>query len=439
MYLTPYLMIFLLAAVMGCGKENKTGAHLLTPPATASLEVAPPEPTKALVPLIKSENISFSIRRSVELESNLSNKKEFIEGLNKHVIYAEIQDAKDLQAMLSCKDQKDKDSRPWFVPFFNLDSGARASLSVINMSTDPVAQYHCEVLDKEGAPIHQEILSVKRDVLVKGGDKTLRMLPLKSGDSLGALVIDEDSTLFTEGADLAVSTTIFLSARGSKIQTFKEDTLSSPADTEGRSGGTILIEAKKSLGELNVTLLGKHGGEITSVDNSYADFVMPKNCTYGNYVHTFRFSQKGRSGLKGGDSGSFVLKSVDQSMSVLVNKIPGRGGIGQMSLNPASELLVRYTADDNALGRSRAPVVGVEITEAWRERDYNALGIVCFVETIGSHGRFSVFKYTVMNFQKLPPLPRVVAERLQRGEAGATGKELESCIYNDTLKTKDCR
>lgn len=419
------LILLVALSLVSCGKKNKTGDYLSgafpPPPSERSeqLKVAPLE--------VKSEDINLKVSRMVELKDDLSNQSDFIQNLNHHQVVVEMPERAVAGYFLRCKDSI-KDTNPIHVPFFT----KTASLELIYKSEQLRHDYQCEVLDPGGKVIFEHKFAVKKDVLIEKSGI------ISENIDVGALVIYDHSTLVTNGARLTVKADVVLGGTRSSIETFDESNLSSPPNLPGMAGGEINIEANRGLGELTVNLRGKNAGALTTLENSYSEFKVPQTCTHGTYDQVINFPRKGQAGLAGGDSGSFNLKAQKHDMSIIIQKFPGKGGLGQVSLNPAPDLKLQYISDDDALGMVRAPKLRDIITPQWSEPHYNANGTVCFVQTIGSHGKYSRFKYTVLNVTKQPPLDLGTAVQTQRGGPGPTGKEDLSCITEESTKTKEC-
>lgn len=421
------LILMAALSLVSCGKKNNTGDYLsgaFPPPPPSSekteqLKVAPLE--------VKTEDIILRVSRLVELKDDLSNQSDFVQNLNHHQVVAEMPEGARAGYFLRCKDSN-KDTNPVHVPFFS----KIASLELIYKGEQLRHDYQCEVLDPEGKVIFEHPFAIKKDLLIE------KRLTISESIDVGALVFYDHSTLVTNGSNLTMKADVFLGGMRSSIETFSESELSSLPDLPGKNGGEINIETKRSLGELTVNLRGKNAGVLTTVENSYSEFKVPQTCTHGTYDLAINFPRKGQAGLPGGNSGSFNLKAQKHHMSLFIHKFPGQGGLGQVSLNPAAELKLQYTSDDDALGIVRAPKLRDIISPQWNEDHYNAYGTVCFVQTIGAHGKYSRFKYTVFNVTKLPPLNQETAVQTQRGVPGPTGKEDQSCIIEESTKTKEC-
>lgn len=162
------------------------------------------------------------------------------------------------------------------------------------------------------------------------------------------LVLGRDSQFITQGLNVRIEVKELISDGGT-IRTFKEDQIASPGNN-GRSGGHLELVIGHATGELNLVMQGEKGG--TGADGKGPDQalkgptgapgmaalfvdlrpgirVQGHKATNGAQGGMGLRGYPGDPGLKGGDSGTALIKiSDEEDFKLLAQKHPGHGGDG---------------------------------------------------------------------------------------------------------------
>lgn len=435
--LIPFALATL--AITGCGKDS--GKETIR---QEVIQVQAPD--KKSPDTIHKEEVTFYIKRSIEIKDDLSNYDEFVQNLNTFNISAQVKNPRTPQAILECVNPANIN---WSEEYrADLIDGKSGTVNIkLSKDAKNLTSFNCSVKDEFKQIIGEAKIELRKDYLASDFRSAKEIGLIEGINKIGALVI-HNSTLTTEGMNLNIKATDFIAKDNAKIESFKTTDLASEDNIIGKSGGIINISAERSFGKLQVNMRGKNGGRNTSVDKSYNDFsansittcpqwtgqvVMQTGgghsiCMDGmggcgpipvtkHYISftklTYEFPNSAPKGAQGGDSGSFFLHTNTSSMEVIIHKESGRGGKGGQSFNPQSGITVEfYKAANIPGGRKVQPQ-----------------------HKVGSYG-------TTDYIAKCDALVKITKPGLLvspvQGQDGDIGRELTSCINVKETNDNHC-
>lgn len=293
--------------------------------------------------VVETKEVRYQISRKVVFEDDFSNVEEFKENINRHRISAFAKEGSFHNSYLKC--QKSFFDRNNSISIQKFDRfGQEASVEIELLPTDPAGvSIECFVStdDDVTKPVKFEI---KKSYIVNG---KINYQSEIGSEIVGTLFIDEDGVLVSNGEPLQIKMDELISNKG-KVTTFTEEEVdSSRENTNGASGGSIVLDAITAHGDLIVELRGKNGGVRSTIPDPVKnappfDPSLNGKCTIphpdhgGNSCHG-RPGKKGNKGtignpgLKGGDSGSLSLSVLkENSLNVDVLYFPGKGSAGSI-------------------------------------------------------------------------------------------------------------
>jgi len=404
------------------------------------------EATRPVEEKTESNHVTdITVSRYVELNEDMSNINEFKIYLNTVRFKAIYVGEAENEITLKCIPENQ--SMTVYTGEFETDDSLQEKTARITLSSDKTRNpnFDCSIMDGNKV-VFKKSIKVKRDVYLYGDystkEKTLSDsdLPASGQISLGALII-EDASLITQGADIDLRVDDFFAIGSARLETFSEKDLSSKPGTEGKSGGRIAISAKRAFGELEVFMRGKNGGKYGSVENSYENFKIPQqDCQFKNDTRTYYFPTKGVQGLKGGNSGILNIAVGDNQMEVRVHKLPGKGGAGQISTNPVSEISVNFKLANTVIAKYpwAIPEIGKTLDERYTQHNptYLYLGQVCNQRHVGYYqNHYARYDYVVTDIadkKAQKPLTSIDSTYLQTGPDGLSGVEEPASLYDET-------
>jgi len=375
-YMNTKMLLTLIAiiAISGCTDSKEKNKVVFKEAPSTNIQTESLKESGSETEEIKND-ITFKIRRLLEINEDLSNFNEYVRNLNKHIVSAEITGKSLPGTTLSCLLR----DNVLAISTFNNDSNKAELQFGLSADSANLNEVNCKVVTESKEVIFTKNFIIKKDIYIgNSGSYDVYDVGLFPGkNEVGALVIDKDTTLVTQGEHIKIDMTELVAQQGAVIETFRDSDLESTPGILGESGGKIEMSTKKSVGYLTVKLKGKHSGDSRDIEDTYRSFDyshIDRNRCLGvsDYTHrltheyvycpplsiehcpekkvkqvavrfeVINFNTEAKKGLKGGGTGSFFFTTNDlRQMLPEVIKLPGNGGIGGKNYN-AESLQVDY-------------------------------------------------------------------------------------------------
>lgn len=283
--------------------------------------------------------LKISKKRKVELKEDFSNIEEFKANINTYHISFEAIAGNYRDATITCSKSYDL-SKKSFDGNFN-STGHSGMIEVfIDQYDKNETDFTCEIIENYSV-IDTAMVKIKKSMVVSG---PVNFTSHIGNGYLETLVIDQYGVLITEKNDVKLQVEEFIS-HGGKIVTFTKQLEDATADNlPGESGGTINIDAKKTLGKVFFELRGKNGGKQTQIPpatpKQVADPKLNGNCStkeslkqdrkcYGKKGLTGFPGKDGFPGLSGGNTGKLLFNITNiHDIQIQVDFFPGKGSLG---------------------------------------------------------------------------------------------------------------
>lgn len=323
------ISIWVTLVLTGCGQGSQ-GNRTKARRSSTVVGSAPPA---------RQEGYVASLKRGVQIASDLSNLDEFALGMNRYSWQVEAFGGSTQEQLASCQIQANASTHR-HLPAAHFDRTGTARVSFELVDSDPVSgELVCSVSDR-GVLLADFRHPLKKSILVHG-ELSARSLDL--AHELGTLVLMPGAVLTTHGAAVSLRFEELVSV-DARIRTLAETSLKAPPERPGLSPGEVRISLGRAVGQLTIELRGQHGGDavtarpaITAVparspelNGQCQGYHRPddQRC-FGKKGHTGYPGENGMDGAPGGNSGRVVFSVKDgRQLRLRIKKIPGVGGAG---------------------------------------------------------------------------------------------------------------
>ncbi|GEM_PF-6246190 len=342
---TSISLLLSMLLLASCGKSSSGGAQseLAARPVQKN-EVPTDDET-----VVHTATLSYSIKRRVELEADMSNLETFKEKINLYSITAQVTSGHYQNSQLVCAklifDQTKSEQKVWFD-----NQGQSASLLVEVGENDPVeAKFNCYV---NYLGEHTEIadLRVLKSFVIKT-ETSLEMAKIADTKKIGTLVLEEGAILSSEGKEINLEVQELIAQKG-VITTYTQNNLKQKTfDVNGESGGVLNLKINKAIGEFKIEMKGRSGGDVTSVraqkSAPAANPALNGNCRGEHSRGDTRCMGKaggrgfdgepGYNGFVGGNTGKLNLEILEkENLKLEINFYPGEGSKASPDTNPTA-------------------------------------------------------------------------------------------------------
>lgn len=310
----------------------------------------PSHPSSSQSPQRAQSTSEYSIKHlgsRVHLAEDHSNLDEYIENINVHKMRLTAIDGLNSNGSIQCKKLVAGQLDNVYSARFN-QTGKTTEILLSLFPADPIAtEFSCRINDSLGQELKEIKFTVPKNIVVQS--KTT--LPELHNQKIGTLLLTADAEIITEGRPLNLEVKNLISLNGT-LSTFEISSIDlTPADTQGKDGGMIKINAEEAQGSLTVNLRGTNGGRQSFVaqrpPKAHAgargtchERSSPRSCDGQNGQPGYP-AVNGKDGLKGGSTGSidFILsKKSDFELMIIYSaglgsegakaSLPGEGGDG---------------------------------------------------------------------------------------------------------------
>lgn len=326
-------LILLMVIFVSCGKGSSGGEQNQVENKPIIKEEASDDETT-----VNTATLSYTFKRYIELESDLSNIDKFKKYINTYIIQAQAMTGHYQNSQLVCSklifNQRKNEQKTWF------DTQGQSATMIVEISqTDPSEViFNCYI---QSADQHVEVANLKAlKSYIISNENSLAYSRIADSEKIGTLILDENTTLSTEGRDVSLEVKELISLKGA-ITTFgTENFQQKKFDVDGESGGNLNLKIQKAIGELNIQMKGRPGGEVTLVRTQKsapaADPALNGRCSgyhdRGNRACVGKAGAKGfdgepgYDGKKGGNTGKLhLIINKKENLKLSVDFIPGEG------------------------------------------------------------------------------------------------------------------
>ena len=215
--------------------------------------------TKKDTEIVKSGDFSFEKSRAVEMNDDFSNLDEVREKLNVFKIKVNLPKPFEQDAKFSCYKMVNQDQ----VTTGIISAGSLSKTLEVGLDSKQVdTEISCRVVY-----LNQEVgvveYNLPKSLLIEAPTKLSSNPLVKTDDTyhVDRIIMTRDGVLITDGQSFTMSVNQFYSDDG-VIKTFVDsDALEPLHNGEGKAGGNITFFSQKSIGKLNVAMIGQNGAD----------------------------------------------------------------------------------------------------------------------------------------------------------------------------------
>ncbi len=282
-----------------------------------------------------------SVKRRVELKSDLSNLEEFKNNLNNYKIFFTATHGSFKNHAVVCTDAtSDKEVIPHTGKFDYLGEEAQIWVNLYLNHLKPVV-FLCRVT---GESFDQMVeVKIKKSIELNSNNKVSSLRTHKDEElDLDTLILNPNASIHIDEEDLYLKANTIVSLNG-KLMTFPPRAEARPG-REGMSGGYLKVRAGKVIGDLGIELRGQNGGFQSERPKKPSDIPPTPDYLHGRCVENqenYKGECQGKKGIKGyngemgymglpgGNTGHLELfvKGLRNS-EIKVNYFPGLGSQG---------------------------------------------------------------------------------------------------------------